>query len=93
MAPLLRTLYRPSQRSLLSSLFTATFLGAVIVVAFPCPARPINDYGRAAARMESLREGQGSDGGRNEDWEKGNGGKGEVVVLMNRRGRKFLEER
>ena len=40
MAPLLTRYFRPTQRSLLSYLFTATFLGAVLAVAFPCPARP-----------------------------------------------------
>ena len=88
MAPLLKSLYRPSQRSLLSSLFTAPFLGAVVVVAFPCPIRPTNISGRAEAMLDSdsqtdtttRRSGSGS-------------GKGEVVVLMNQRGRRFLEER
>jgi len=81
MAPLLKSLYRPSQRSLLSSLFTATFLGAVVVVAFPCPIRPTNISGRAEARLDS--ESDTNSGRRN----------GEVVVLMNQRGRRFLEER
>ena len=81
MAPLLKSLYRPSQRSLLSSLFTATFLGAVVVVAFPCPIRPTNISGRAEARLDS--ESNTNTGRRN----------GEVVVLMNQRGRRFLEER
>jgi hypothetical protein len=80
MAPLLKSLYRPSQRSLLSSLFTATFLGAVVVVAFPCPIRPTNTIGRAEARLDS------EDGRRRTE-------KGEVVVLMKQRGRRFLEER
>jgi hypothetical protein len=94
MAPLLKSLYRPSQRSLLSSLFTATFLGAVVVVAFPCPVRPTNLSGRAEAMLDSnsninsgetdarTRTGTGTD--RRSD--------GQVVVLMNRRGRRFLEE-
>lgn len=85
MAPLLKSLYRPSQRSLLSSLFTATFLGAVVVVAFPCPIRPTNISGRAEARLDSQTEADTNTntGRRN----------GEVVVLMNQRGRRFLEER
>lgn len=83
MAPLLKSLYRPSQRSLLSSLFTATFLGAVVVVAFPCPIRPTNISGRAEARLESESDTNTNTGKRN----------GEVVVLMNQRGRRFLEER
>jgi hypothetical protein len=83
MAPLLKSLYRPSQRSLLSSLFTATFLGAVVVVAFPCPIRPTNISGRAEARLDSESDTNTNTGRRN----------GEVVVLMNQRGRRFLEER
>jgi hypothetical protein len=84
MAPLLKSLYRPSQRSLLSSLFTATFLGAVVVVAFPCPVRPTNLSGRAEAMLDS--ETTGTIGRRRRE-------DGEVVVLMNQRGRRFMEER
>ncbi|CAK9781121.1 unnamed protein product [Cutaneotrichosporon oleaginosum] len=39
MAPLLLTHFRARHRSVLTTLFAATFLGAVVVVAFPCPAR------------------------------------------------------
>jgi hypothetical protein len=85
MAPLLKSLYRPSQRSLLSSLFTATFLGAVVVVAFPCPIRPTNISGRAEARLDSQTEADANTNTRRPN--------GEVVVLMNQRGRRFLEER
>ena len=86
MAPLLKSLYRPSQRSLLSSLFTATFLGAVVVVAFPCPIRPTNISGRAEAMLDSESQ-------TNTATRRSGSGKGEVVVLMNQRGRRFLEER
>ncbi|WVR05795.1 hypothetical protein IAU60_002820 [Kwoniella sp. DSM 27419] len=83
MAPLLLTHFRPRQRSLLSTLFTATFLGAIIVVAFPCPAKA------GEARLESTSDMKfarlGSDGAR---------GRSEVVLLMNQRGkRRFMEER
>ena len=79
MAPLLRTYFAPRQRSLLSSLFTATFLGAVIVVAFPCPARS-TDGSRAHARLDGSREFLDPDQ--------------EVVVMINERGkRRFMEER
>jgi len=84
MAPLLKSLYRPSQRSLLSSLFTATFLGAVVVVAFPCPIRPSNLSGRAEARLDGDEVTNTTSPTRRN---------GEVVVLMNQRGRRFLEER
>lgn len=91
MAPLLKSLYRPSQRSLLSSLFTATFLGAVVVVAFPCPVRPPGFQG-------TMLDGDGNDDVA-ADQNSGLGldkrrmeGRGEVVVLMNKRGRRFLEE-
>ena len=50
MAPLLLRYFAPRQRSLLSTLFTATFLGAVVVVAFPCPARPGD--GSSNARLD-----------------------------------------
>lgn len=78
MAPLLRTYFAPRQRSLLSSLFTATFLGAVIVVAFPCPVRPPDG---SRARLDGAEP-------------ENRLGRDEVVVLVNGRGRrKFLEER
>ncbi|WWC86154.1 uncharacterized protein L201_001027 [Kwoniella dendrophila CBS 6074] len=85
MAPLLLTHFRPRQRSILSTLFTATFLGAFIVVAFPCP---VKSHGEA--RLDSSSNESGSlrliDSSRKE--------KSEVVVLMNQRGkRRFLEER
>lgn len=78
MAPLLMRYFGRSQRSLLSSLFTATFLGALVVVAFPCPAR--SDRGKVSAKLDGLgREGRSRE---------------EVVVMMNERGRRrFLEER
>lgn len=72
MAPLLRQYFAPKQRSLLSSLFTATFLGALIVVAFPCPAKPGGGPQLEGDRVE---------------------GKPEVVVMMNSRRRRFMEER
>jgi hypothetical protein len=52
MAPLLMRYFGRGQRSLLSSLFTATFLGALVVVAFPCPVRS-GDRSNAEARLES----------------------------------------
>ncbi|WVF70892.1 hypothetical protein IAT40_005687 [Kwoniella sp. CBS 6097] len=85
MAPLLLTHFRPRQRSLLSTLFTATFLGAIIVVAFPCPAQSAGEAKLDSPTMMSL----GNNGS-------GTGGKDrrEVVLLMNERGkRRFMEER
>ncbi|WVQ71258.1 hypothetical protein IAR50_000784 [Cryptococcus sp. DSM 104548] len=80
MAPLLLTHFRPRQRSILSTLFTATFLGAVIVVAFPCPARA------GETRLDG--PGAGTAGLGVGD------AKREVVLMMNQRGkRRFLEER
>lgn len=87
MAPLLKSLYRPSQRSLLSSLFTATFLGAVVVVAFPCPVRPPNLSGRAEAMLDDRAY-----TGMEEVGRRRNMGEREVVVMMNKRGRRFMEE-
>ncbi|KAL7421878.1 hypothetical protein Q5752_003649 [Cryptotrichosporon argae] len=74
MAPLLLSHFRPRHRTFLTSIFTATFLGAVVVVAFPCPART------------DVRAGLASPDGRD-----GAVGK-EVVVMMNQRRRRFLEE-
>jgi hypothetical protein len=92
MAPLLKSLYRPSQRSLLSSLFTATFLGAVVVVAFPCPVRPSNLSGRAEAMLDSSSGTEEGNGNRKETISSRRR-EGQVVVLMNQRGRRFMEER
>jgi len=77
MAPLLRRYFAPRQRSLLSSLFTATFLGAVVVVAFPCPARP-GDRSTPHARL---------DGPNNLTRDQ------VVVVMNSRGKHKFIEER
>jgi hypothetical protein len=84
MAPLLLTHFRPRQRSVLTTLFAATFLGAVVVVAFPCPARttdtrlegaaPSTGACAAAVPQESAVQ-------------------KEVIVMMNQRGRRrFMEE-
>lgn len=79
MAPLLLTHFRPRQRSLLSTLFTATFLGAVIVVAFPCPARASGETRLESPGPTTVRASEG---------------RREVVLLMNERGkRRFMEER
>lgn len=87
MAPLLRTHFRPRQRSLLSTLFTATFLCAAVIVAFPCPARP-GDRSKAEARLDGGVDDSGGSRGR------GRGRREEVVVMMNERGkRRFMEER
>jgi len=84
MPPLLRTHFRPRQRSLLSTLFTATFLCAALIVAFPCPARP-GDRSRAEARLDGVEVGETG---------LGRGKRREVVVMMNERGkRRFMEER
>jgi hypothetical protein len=90
MAPLLQRYFARSQRSLLSSLFTATFLGALVVVAFPCPVRqdghrPLAHLqdGAGAGEVERSTHGRGS----------GSGNGGDLVVVMNTRGRRrFMEE-
>ena len=94
MAPLLRTYFNPSHRSFLSTLFTATFLGAVVVVAFPCPVRP-GDRSRPQARLEDgetlhRTSADSGGGGATDRWGKR---RDEVVVMMNERGkRRFMEE-
>ncbi|WVW82187.1 hypothetical protein I302_104193 [Kwoniella bestiolae CBS 10118] len=81
MAPLLLTHFRPKQRSILSTLFTATFLGAVIVVAFPCPVKSHGEARLDGGSMGSIAQNQDRS-------------RSEVVVMMNQRGkRRFLEER
>jgi hypothetical protein len=52
MAPLLLTHFRARHRSVLTTLFAATFLGAVVVVAFPCPARVTASDGSPAMRLD-----------------------------------------
>ncbi|BEJ16336.1 hypothetical protein CspHIS471_0509410 [Cutaneotrichosporon sp. HIS471] len=78
MAPLLLTHFRARHRSVLTTLFAATFLGAVAVVAFPCPARVgASDGLRPMTRLDCSPE-QTS----------------EVVTMMNKRGGRklFIEE-
>lgn len=59
--------------------FTATFLGAVIVVAFPCPARASGETRLESPGPTTVRASEG---------------RREVVLLMNERGkRRFMEER
>jgi hypothetical protein len=52
MAPLMMRYFGRGQRSLLSTLFTATFLGAFVVVAFPCPVRS-GDRSKSETMLES----------------------------------------
>lgn len=81
MAPLLLSHFRAKHRSVLTSLFTATFLGAVIVVAFPCPAQSTDQFGRRG--VLAANEPQSTESATSK----------EVVVMMNQRGRRrFLEE-
>ena len=90
MAPLLQRYFAKSQRSLLSSLFTATFLGALVVVAFPCPVR--QDGNRPLTLLENEREGGDGNGAGMGQREQGRIGR-DLVVVMNTRGkRRFMEE-
>ncbi|WWC66449.1 uncharacterized protein I206_100351 [Kwoniella pini CBS 10737] len=89
MAPLLLSHFKPRQRSILSTLFTATFLGAFIVVAFPCP---VKSHGEAKldSHHSFLNQNQNQIENQNQQKIKNS----EVVILMNQRGkRRFLEER
>jgi hypothetical protein len=96
MPPLLKTYFNPHHRSFLSTLFTATFLGSVLVVAFPCPVRPKDGLSSLAnesatpvtqASVQGREEGVGKPvrNGRVRD---------EIVVMMNERSgkRRFLAE-
>jgi hypothetical protein len=105
MPPLLKTYFNPSHRSFLQTLFTATFLGSVLIVAFPCPVRPIEGGFHKVVNQD------GDDGGspqssnskstklENEEGRvEGRGKKVDVVVMLNERGRSrggralFMEE-
>lgn len=90
MPPLLKTYFNPHHRQFLSTLFTATFLGSVLVVAFPCPVRPKD--GSSSLVNESARipvaEGASVAEGRRR-------GRDEIVVMMNERSggrRRFMSE-
>jgi hypothetical protein len=90
MPPLLKTYFNPHHRQFLSTLFTATFLGSVLVVAFPCPVRPKD--GSPSLVNESPRntvaEGASAGEGRRR-------GRDEIVVMMNERSggrRRFMSE-
>jgi len=99
MPPLLKTYFNPHHRSFLSTLFTATFLGSVLVVAFPCPVRPkdglsslINESATSDLEGRTIpREGAGVDPGRSRG---GRGVRDEIVVMMNERSgrRRFMPE-
>lgn len=97
MPPLLKTYFNPHHRSFLSTLFTATFLGSVLVVAFPCPVRPkdglsslINES--ATPVTQSPIPGQATNVGK--DVRNGRGVRDEIVVMMNERSgkRRFMSE-
>jgi hypothetical protein len=86
MAPLLRTYFNPAHRSFLSTLFASTFLGAVLVVSFPCPARPnATSLGRTGRGIGGVSaDGEGVVGRK---------GREEIVIMMRERGgRRFLDE-
>ncbi|KAH8080113.1 hypothetical protein HD553DRAFT_345024 [Filobasidium floriforme] len=105
MPPLLKTYFNPSHRSFLQTLFTATFLGSVLIVAFPCPVRPIEGGFHKVVNQDGDEGGsaQGSNSKsmklENKDGRiEGRGKKVDVVVMLNERGRSrggralFMEE-
>lgn len=98
MPPLLKTYFNPSHRSFLQTLFTATFLGSVLIVAFPCPVRPIEGgFHKVVNQDEGGSSGEhGNSQGSNSNSMKlenkdgrieGRGKKVDVVVMLNERGR------
>lgn len=95
MPPLLKTYFNPHHRSFLSTLFTATFLGSVLVVAFPCPVRP-KDGLTSLVNESATPAAQASVSGREEGVSKVRSGsvRDEIVVMMNERSgkRRFLAE-
>jgi hypothetical protein len=107
MPPLLKTYFNPHHRSFLSTLFTATFLGSVLVVAFPCPVRPkdglsslINESASnsddplASRIAEDGPEFSNTETQRRGGYVHGKGMRDEIVVMMNERGgrRRFMSE-
>ncbi|KAG7562265.1 hypothetical protein FFLO_02253 [Filobasidium floriforme] len=105
MPPLLKTYFNPSHRSFLQTLFTATFLGSVLIVAFPCPVRPIEGGFHKVVNQDG-DEGGSSQGSNSKSMKlenkdgrtEGRGKKVDVVVMLNERGRSrggralFMEE-
>jgi hypothetical protein len=98
MPPLLKTYFNPSHRSFLQTLFTATFLGSVLIVAFPCPVRPIEGgFHKVVNQDEGGSSGEhGNSQGSNsksmklenkDERVEGRGKKVDVVVMLNERGR------
>lgn len=89
MPPLLKTYFNPHHRQFLSTLFTATFLGSVLVVAFPCPVRPTD--GSSSLVNESAVPAAAGDKGEASRRR----GRDEIVVMMNERSggrRRFMLE-
>jgi hypothetical protein len=98
MPPLLKTYFNPHHRSFLSTLFTATFLGSVLVVAFPCPVRPkdglsslINESATPVAQSPIPGQATTNVG---KEVRNGRGVRDEIVVMMNERSgkRRFMSE-
>jgi hypothetical protein len=101
MPPLLKTYFNPAHRSFLQTLFTATFLGSVLIVAFPCPVRPIEGgFHKVVNQDEGGSSGEhgNSQGSNSKSMElentdkssrvlEGRGKKVDVVVMLNERGR------
>lgn len=101
MPPLLKTYFNPSHRSFLQTLFTATFLGSVLIVSFPCPVRPIeggfhkvvNQDGDEGGISHGTSQGSNLQSMKLENTDKsgrvseGRGKKVDVVVMLNERGR------
>jgi hypothetical protein len=98
MPPLLKTYFNPSHRSFLQTLFTATFLGSVLIVAFPCPVRPIEGgFHKVVNQDEGGSSGEhgNSQGSKSKSMKlenkdgrvEGRGKKVDVVVMLNERGR------
>lgn len=96
MPPLLKTYFNPHHRSFLSTLFTATFLGSVLVVAFPCPVRPkdgLSSLANESATPVAHTSVQGREEGVGKPVRNGRV-RDEIVVMMNERSgkRRFLAE-
>ena len=108
MPPLLKTYFNPSHRSFLQTLFTATFLGSVLIVAFPCPVRPTEggfhkvvnqDESSSSSSSSSSSPAHAHTSGSSSSMRSGTGErkKVDVVVMLNERGRTrgrpmFMEE-
>lgn len=96
MPPLLKTYFNPTHRKFLQTLFTATFLGSVAIVAFPCPVRPTTNSSSSSSSTSAFHGIANQSARDDDDNAMRSGRRMDVVVMMNERGKGkrslFMEE-